>query len=215
MKTSFELTAEFRDAQGNRVGHDEFVELRLADAIDGRARQHRVGDVRNDADGASFGRTLFTRPFDGSVLGPYLTQVRPPLSAFSVFGGMQIDMFEAGELTAALKRPSAFWYSAKKTLRYAKDRMVHGRGAFMANGNALVGRLLRSALTAKVELWRNAQATGLFNEGGAVVGAKIMRDGSEITVGARKGVVLVSGGFGVNADLRAKYIPFAKFHISL
>jgi succinate dehydrogenase/fumarate reductase flavoprotein subunit len=172
-------------------------------------------DYFPDADGASFGRTLFTRPFDGSVLGPYLTQVRPPLSAFSVFGGMQIDMFEAGELTAALKRPSAFWYSAKKTLRYAKDRMVHGRGAFMANGNALVGRLLRSALTAKVELWRNAQATGLVKEGGAVVGAKILRDGSEITVRARKGVVLASGGFGANAELRAKYIPFAKSHISL
>lgn len=58
---------------------------------------HWVGipmpDYFPDAKGANFGRTLLTRAFDGKVLGPYLSQVRPQLPAFSVFGGMQIDPF--------------------------------------------------------------------------------------------------------------------------
>jgi succinate dehydrogenase/fumarate reductase flavoprotein subunit len=85
----------------------------------------------------------------------------------------------------------------------------------MANGNALVGRLLRSALTAKVELWRNAPAIGLISEGGAVVGAEINKDGSQTRITVRKGVVLASGGFGANAALREKYIPLAHSHISV
>jgi succinate dehydrogenase/fumarate reductase flavoprotein subunit len=172
-------------------------------------------DYFPEADGACFGRTMLTRAFDGSSLGPYLTQVRPPLPAFSVLGGMQIDPSEAGELQAALKRPSAFWFSARKTLAYARDRVFLGRGAFMANGNALVGRLLRSALDAKVELWRNAPAMSLNVERGSVVGAVISKDGAPTAVRARKAVVLASGGFGANSELRAKYIPFPQTHVSL
>jgi len=172
-------------------------------------------DYFPELDGASSGRTLFTRAFDGRVLGRYLQQVRPPLPAFSVFGGMQIDPFEAPLLQAALKRPGAFFFSARKTLSYAKDRIRLGRGAFMANGNALVGRLLFSALKAQVELWRNSPVIGLVTARGSAVGVRIIRAGTQITVGARKGVVLASGGFGANAELRARYIPLPEHHVSV
>jgi succinate dehydrogenase/fumarate reductase flavoprotein subunit len=79
----------------------------------------------------------------------------------------------------------------------------------------LVGGLLRSALDAKVELWRSAPAVRLVTEEGAVRGVVIDREGKLVTVRARRGIVLASGGFGASAELRAQYIPYPEEHISV
>jgi succinate dehydrogenase/fumarate reductase flavoprotein subunit len=172
-------------------------------------------DYFPQAEGASHGRTLLTRAFDGRALGNYLKQVRPPLPAFSVFGGMQIDQLEAYQFLAAFQRLDAFWFSARKTLAYIADRASYGRGAFMANGNALIGRLLLTAIRAKVELWRRAPAVRLNHSGSVVNGVIVNRDGRETLIRARRGVVLATGGFGANRELSARYIPFPHVHVSL
>lgn len=173
-------------------------------------------DYFPDAEGFRFGRTLLTREYDGSVLGPYLQQLRPPLAGFSsVFGGMQVDPRDAGALKGVFRRPGAFLFTVRKLLAYGRDRVRHGRGAYLANGNALVGRLLRSALDAGVELWRSAPAVRLVTEDGAVKGAVVQKDGKSVTVRVRRGVVLASGGFGASAELRTKYIPYPQAHLSM
>jgi succinate dehydrogenase/fumarate reductase flavoprotein subunit len=166
-------------------------------------------------DGFGVGRTLLTRAYDGKALGPYLRKMRRPLPGFSVFGGMQIGLLEVGNFAATLKSPSAFFNTAKRLSAYALDRLRFGRGAHLANGNALVGRLLRSALDAKVELWSSAPAISIVSDEGGVTGAVIKRDGALVTVGARRGVVLASGGFGANEVLRKKYIPLPEHHVTV
>src|SRR5690606_7503280 len=95
-------------------------------------------DYFPEAQGAAFGRTMLTRAYDGRRLGKkYLNQIRRPLPGFSVFGDMQVDPREAVHLTNGLKNKQAFFYSAKKVLTYIKDKIIYGRGAYLANGNAL------------------------------------------------------------------------------
>jgi 3-oxosteroid 1-dehydrogenase len=54
-------------------------------------------------------------------------------------------------------------------------------------------------------LWTNAAMEDLIVEDGRVVGARVKRDGSTLSVEARRGVLLAAGGFGHNADVRRRY----------
>ncbi len=45
----------------------------------------------------------------------------------------------------------------------------------------------------------------LIVEDGRVVGARVMRNGSTLSIEARRGVLLAAGGFGHNAEMRRKY----------
>jgi succinate dehydrogenase/fumarate reductase flavoprotein subunit len=82
-------------------------------------------------------------------------------------------------------------------------------------GNALMARLLRSALDAGVELWDRAAVVDLLKDGNRITGAVIERNGERIEVTANRGVVLASGGFSANPEMRAKFIPYPDQHVSL
>lgn len=93
-------------------------------------------------------------------------------------------------------------------MRYAVDLLRDGKGTYLCNGNALVGRLLEAAIEKGVQLWSNAAATEPILDGGKVVGVCIRREEQGlIRVRARKGEVLASGGFSRNAALTKKYLP--------
>src|SRR3546814_15360406 len=100
----------------------------------------------------------------------------------------------------------AFW-ALKRVGRYFLTRLGGSRGKHLANGNALAGRLLKSARDAGVVLINNARARALVTEAGRVTGVIFEREGLEETAEAVRGVVLASGGFGANAEMRRKYIP--------
>src|SRR3546814_10236697 len=81
-------------------------------------------------------------------------------------------------------------------------------GTRLALGNALAGRLLQSAVDAGVTLWSDVRATKIFQDAdGAVIGLEIERDGRLQTVRARRGVVLATGGFHGNRDLKQDQVP--------
>ncbi len=69
-----------------------------------------------------------------------------------------------------------------------------GRGQHLVNGNALVARLLRSALDAGVRFQLNAPVVRLLQGPRGVSGAVLRSDGGEIHVEAGA-VVLACGGF--------------------
>ncbi|MDB6061954.1 MAG: fumarate reductase [Verrucomicrobiaceae bacterium] len=178
--------------------------------------QRGMPDYQPDLEGANFeGRMLNPLEFDGRELGAYFAQLRPPLAEFNAPGGMMIGMADAPHMLNATKSLRSFWHVVKLLARFGKDRLSHSRGTRLTMGNAFVARLLRSALDAGVTLWRQAPLKQLIIQSGRVVGVEIERDGKKINIGARIGVVLATGGFSANAEMRKKYIPFAEHHISL
>ncbi len=180
------------------------------------ALQPGFADWRPDAEGFSpSGRLLTPVDYDGRRLGRHFAQLRPPLSEFNAPGGLMIGLGDMAHATRFTKSFKSFRHMAKLAARYAVDRLRYPRGTRLTMGNALAARLLRSALDAGVEMWRDAPMQRLIIEDGAVRGVVVMRDGREVQVRARRGVVLATGGFSANAGMRAQYIPFADQHVSI
>jgi succinate dehydrogenase/fumarate reductase flavoprotein subunit len=76
----------------------------------------------------------------------------------------------------------------------------------LMGGQALIGRaLLANQGTGNVELRRQSPLVGLIVEDGAVVGAEVEVDGKRRRIRARRGVLLATGGFEQNNELRKKY----------
>ncbi|MDH4564068.1 FAD-dependent oxidoreductase [Pseudomonas sp. BN411] len=155
----------------------------------------RMPDMHDSPGAARGGRSLCALPFDGRQLGPWLQALRPPLDLISlgdmgIAGGADLAHF-----LNASRSPRSALYVAGRLLRHWRDRLLHGRGLHLVNGNALVARLLRSALDLGVSLETVAAATQLLQDGQRVVGAELMQDGRNFKVLARRGVVLACGGF--------------------
>jgi len=153
-------------------------------------------DYHPDAPGGKpGGRSIVAQAFDGRELGATLAMLRPPLPELTVFG---IMIGSGAELVHFMRWSKSFAsaaFVARRLIGHACAALVYGRGVRLTNGNALAGRLLKSALDAGVQLWASAAAKSLVAESGAVRGAVVEKEGVALRVAARKGVVLACGGF--------------------
>lgn len=165
--------------------------------------------------GAAVCRTLLTQEYDGRLLGGRLAELRMPLPQLMLFGTMQVEGADIHPMRNALKTWAGFRHTAKVMRRFVLDKLRHGRGTRIVNGNALAARLFHSAIQAGATLWRNTPAVELLVQDGEVRGVVVQYEGQRTEVRARQGVLLATGGFGANAQWRAKYIPFAEHHHSL
>ena len=170
-------------------------------------------DYHPDAPGGKpGGRSIVASAFDGRELGPMLARLRPPLPELTVFGimiGSGVELVHFMRWSKSL-RSAAF--VARRLLGHAAAILAHGRGVRLTNGNALAGRLLKSALDAGVQLWSSASAVELVREGGAVRGVIVEREGVRTHVTARRGVVLACGGFPQDRERRARLFPHREHH---
>ncbi len=95
-------------------------------------------------------------------------------------------------------------------LRYLLDIPARLKGKTdqrLTLGPALVSKLRLSLKERGVPLWLNAPVRELLTEGGRVVGARVELDGKPLAIGVRRGVLLATGGFSRNAELRQQYQP--------
>jgi 3-oxosteroid 1-dehydrogenase len=76
-----------------------------------------------------------------------------------------------------------------------------------AMGNAIAIALRKGLMDAGVPVHYDTELTGLVIEDGRVVGVRVLRDGREAVVRTRRGVILGSGGFERNLEMREKYQP--------
>ncbi|MGN6764123.1 MAG: FAD-dependent oxidoreductase [Rhizobiaceae bacterium] len=174
---------------------------------------NHIPDTYGEVPGAGTGgRSVIAAPFDARQLGRHIGLLRRPLPE-TTFLGMTI---QAGPdlrafMTMARSWP-AFKYVARRFSAHLRDLAFHGRGMELRNGNALIARLLLSALRLNVTFHAGTSARRLLIEGGRTNGVVVASRTGEIIVKATRGVVLASGGFSQNADLCRRYFPAAEHH---
>ncbi|MGH3308770.1 MAG: FAD-binding protein, partial [Nocardioides sp.] len=84
--------------------------------------------------------------------------------------------------------------------------ILRGRKMY-AMGNALAIGLRQGLADAGVPVHYETELTDLLIEDGRVVGVHVVHHGSPTTIRARRGVILGSGGFEKNLEMREKYQP--------
>src|SRR6476646_7312410 len=159
--------------------------------------------------GAQGGRSMVTRPFDGRELGDQIQNLGAPLPELTVFGMMLGSGNEIVHFMRATRSPASALYVAKRLSRHLLDVIRHGRGMTLTNGNALAGRLAKSAFDLKIPLWLSSPVRELIVDDGAVRGAVVEREGRLLRVLARRGVVLACGGFPHDVIRQSAMFPHA------
>jgi 3-oxosteroid 1-dehydrogenase len=102
-------------------------------------------------------------------------------------------------------------WAGKGVLLKLISRMVRARvfGERMAAiGQSLVARLRLAMRERGIPLWLDSPMTELLTDAvGSVTGAVVERDGSRQRIGARRGVILASGGFDHDLAWRKEQLP--------
>ncbi|TKT78277.1 FAD-dependent oxidoreductase [Aquamicrobium sp. LC103] len=154
-------------------------------------------DYHPDTPGAALGgRVIDAEDYDGRRLGDKLKNLRPPIADFTLFGGMMLNRFDIGHFLKMTRSPRSALHAASVIMRYAKDRLTHGRGTRLVLGAAIAGRLAETVFDLGIPLHLRCALVGLVKDGaGGIIGARVRGPDGERFVQARHGVVLASGGF--------------------
>jgi glycine/D-amino acid oxidase-like deaminating enzyme len=168
-------------------------------------------DYHPDAPGGMpGGRSIVARPFDGRELGAEIKRLRPPLWEITFLGMMIGSGKELLHFFNVTRSPISMWYVAKLFLKFVRDMAFHGRPMRLMNGNALVGRLVKSCLDRGVPIWTSSKVGRLITDDkGVVTGAIVETAQGPVEVIANKAVVLAAGGFPQDAVRRKELMPHA------
>ena len=154
------------------------------------------------------GRSLDPELFDTSVLGDELENLRRPSPSTLLMGKIS---WTARDAHIAMARESGWRFKILwMMLRYKLDFKWRRKSKFDRRaglGNSLVCALRASLLDRKVPLWLNTDFRDFVLDNGRVTGIKVVSKGRELTLNARRGVIIGAGGFEQNQTLREKYLP--------
>lgn len=152
--------------------------------------------------GSVVGRTCECRPFNTSVLGEHRDDLRPGVMESSF--PMPVTGADYRWLNLMARMP-------RKAIPRVLKRAVQGLGGLLigrnyaAGGQALAAGMYAGVLRAGIPVWTDTALTQLVVDGDRVTGAVVDRNGTEVTVTARRGVVLAAGGFDHHMDWRWKF----------
>lgn len=145
-------------------------------------------------------RSLVAALFDINELGAWKHKL-------SMYRGVNLPL--GTEDFTALFLAKQTW-AGKKTAMRLIARMQYQKltGKDLRGGGAAVqGRMLQIALREKLEIWTESPVTDFVVDGGRVAGVLVRRDGRQIAIEAKDGVLINAGGFSRNAEMRRKYQP--------
>lgn len=151
--------------------------------------------------GLGQGRSCEPTPFNGKVLGAELANLEPPYAKAPLnVVVMQADFVR---LNLIKRHPKGMMRALRVGARtyLAKFTGKH----LLGMGQAIIAAMRKGLLDAGVPVLLNTPLTELVVTDGRITGVKATVDGESVTFTARYGVVLGSGGFEHNADMRAKY----------
>lgn len=170
----------------------------------------QFSDYHPEAPGAvTGGRSICAEPFDGRELGENIKALRPPLKEITFVGMMIGSGKELLHFFNVTRSVVSAAFVAKLLVKYGRDLLIHGRAMRLTNGNALAGRLAKSAFDLGIPLWLEAPARELLKSGDAVTGAIVESREGLVRVNARRGVVLATGGFPHDIERRKQLYPHA------
>jgi succinate dehydrogenase/fumarate reductase flavoprotein subunit len=153
-------------------------------------------DYHSDRPGAKAGgRALSSVPLRGEELGDLLPLLAPPLRELSLAGMVIGSGHELAHFFDAKRSLKSALFVAKRFASHFADLVRHGRGMRLANGNALAGRLLLSAAKLGIPIRTATGAVRLVVSDGRVSGVVANGPEGQMTIVARRGVVLATGGF--------------------
>jgi 3-oxosteroid 1-dehydrogenase len=152
--------------------------------------------------GSAAGRTCECSPFDTSILGEYRTRLEPGLMEVSV--PMPTTGADYRWMNLVMRVP-------RKGVPTFLKRGVQGIGGLLlgrryaAGGQGLAAGLFAGVLRAGIPIWTDTTLMRLSTDSTGVTGAVVDVGGREVTITARRGVVLATGGFDHSMDMRWKF----------
>jgi len=166
-------------------------------------------DYFSDAKGAKDGhRSLEPAPFDITRLKGKGRYLRPSHTMMSLMDRVYFTQKEAQILIGQL--PGWFGLGFKLVCQYLFDlpqRLRSKRARRATCGAAGIARLAYSIEKRNIPLWLNTELTEIHQNDSAVTGISVRRDNKTITINTSKGLILASGGFEQNQQLREQYLP--------
>ncbi len=143
------------------------------------------------------GRSVEPTAFDGKLLGAELAHLEPPYSAPPL--GVPITQADYRWLSLLARHPRGAVRMLSLGVQWLVGRIRGQR--LLSMGQALAAGLRVGLTRAGVDVRLNTPLVDLQVEGDHVTGV-VTADG---IVGARRGVILASGGFEQNLEMREKY----------
>jgi 3-oxosteroid 1-dehydrogenase len=139
------------------------------------------------------GRNLLTRPFPAKSLGEWRDRLRA--SPYAVARVTFEEMLRWGGRANYRQ-----WDHALVAERVQEDIRTFGAG--------LAGHFVKAALDRSVPLLLETSARELITAHGAVVGVWARKNGRDLAIRARRGVVLATGGYEANKELIRRFEEF-------
>jgi succinate dehydrogenase/fumarate reductase flavoprotein subunit len=171
-----------------------------------------IPDTYGHQPGAGMGgRSAIAEPFDAKLLGKHFSKLKKPLGETTFYGLMIQSGPDLKAFMSVTRSFKSMWHVGLRMTRFVFDLLRFKRSTDLRNGNALIGRLFKSAIDLGVEFKLETQVTSLIEQSGKVVGVKI---GNEEILSA-SGVVLASGGYPHDKDRREKLFVRNSEHATL
>ena len=149
--------------------------------------------------GLACGRSVEPVPLDSRKLGGELAHLARPYLPSPV----AITQAEYRWLSLGPRHPRAVMSGARVAVRAARGRLSGHR--VLSLGQALAAGLRAGLAASGVPVWLEVPMTGLEVRDGRVTGAHATRGDEPLLVRARCGVLIATGGFERNEEMRRRY----------
>ncbi|KAF9926502.1 hypothetical protein FBU30_003941 [Linnemannia zychae] len=166
-----------------------------------RFLEHYSDYYPNFSGGLDIGRSIEAEQMDANLLGSEKERLNPPYMAMPravvVYSG------DYKWLNLASVNLKGILTGIKCTIAGAQAFFLGQKPETMGAGLAVGLRL--GLMDAQIPVWHDSPLVDLVQESDAVKGVVIEQDGVRKTIRAKKGVIIGSGGFEHNAEMRDQY----------
>lgn len=144
-------------------------------------------------------RAVEPEPFDAKSVGEWFEKL-PRRSGADRLVVQAVDVPHVSRMGRTIQSIGATARVVRRTvLGYARGQRP------VAGGASLVAQMLKLCVTHGVDIWTETALQNLVLEHGRVTGLVAERDGRQVHIAVRRGVVLCAGGFAHNLEMRERY----------